>query len=334
MDRLRLVKSGVLLFLAASACGQVSVRRPVTLETVKPRPIPAKPAVLIVRVTDLPDRSARRVEVVEPRGAALPRDLPLAAGPVEYPGDYWPTFGPEYELARTWRPNPDDPHVQYLVYTLDLHSPSSIDNWRDLQRARRAEQRAARNEWLNERDARRRNVRLSGAHAEAIHEGLALMEAGKYREAIVPLTRAADLNHADPGCRIHLAQARLAVGHDAEAAQALRRALELQPKLVPMRLDLQQYYPDAADFEAQIDALAARLNARPLVPADEYLLLGFFEFQRGRLDAAHAAFRQAARGLPRNDIVWEYLAITKPVARQPEQPVEEGRWLRANPPSR
>lgn len=301
---------------AATGWGQ-SRTVPAAPETVKLRPLPARPAVLILRVTDVPERATRRVEVVEPRGVPLPRDLPVARGPLEYEGDYLPALGPEYELSRTWRPDDGDPNVQYLVYALNLSDPSAISNWRELQRAYRAEQRAARNERLNERDARRRNVRLSGAHAEAMREGLAALARGRYREALIPLTRAADVDHSDPSCRIHLAQARLAVGHDADAAQALRRALELQPKLVPMQLRLEQYYPDPGEFAEHVDALAARIRAQPATPADQYVLLGFFEFQRGRLDAAHTAFRQAERGLPHDDAVREYLQLTKPVARQP-----------------
>jgi tetratricopeptide (TPR) repeat protein len=100
-----------------------------------------------------------------------------------------------------------------------------------------------------------------------------------------------------------------------EAAKNLRHALELQPKLVPMRLRLEQYYPREEDFDSQVDALAERVSSKPAASADDYFLLGFMEFQRGRLEQAQAAFLQAARGLPKDDRVQMYLELTRPAAR-------------------
>lgn len=275
----------------------------------------ARPAVLILRVWDSPDlsRRLRRIEVVDPR---IIDELPAEEEARVGAGDREraPRLGPDYELARTCVPNPRQPHLRYYIYHLNLSDPAVADNWRKLQRAQRKELRQAWAERYNDRNWARRKAQLLSAHERAACEGIAELQAGEYRQAIITLTRAAELNHGDPACRIYLALARVAVGHDGEAAKALRRALELQPKLVPMQLGLAQYYPSDEDFGAQVDALAQRLREKPQASADQHFLLGFMEFQRGRLDEANAAFRRAARRLPKDRLIRSYLKITKPVA--------------------
>ncbi len=147
---------------------------------------------------------------------------------------------------------------------------------------------------------------------QAVFDGLAAMRAGDYRQALLDFTLASDLNQGDPVSRLHLALVQLALGHDAEAARALRRALDLQPKLVPMRLGLEQYYAHPEDMERHTERLEDRIDSRPAVPADWYVLLGFLNFQLGHDNEAYRAFRQAARGLPRDDRVRTYLTLTKP----------------------
>lgn len=280
---------------------------------VQAAPIRAQPAVLILRVTDAPapDRPTRHLAVVEPRGL---RELPLAADrrAVEYADDGTPQLGPGYELVRTYPPSPEQRDSHYYVYYVDLNNPEFADRWREFQHAQRAERRQARAERQNEQAWERRKLQLLDAHTQALQEGLDQLQAGKYREAVISLTRAAELNQGDPACRIHLAQARVALGHDADAAKVLRRALDLQPKLVPMVLGLEQYYPHEEDFAVQVDALAERVTGNPAATANDYFLLGFMEFQHGWLDEAHAAFRRAARQRPKDTLIQTYLDITKP----------------------
>lgn len=256
----------------------------------------ARPAVLIVPVWDSPPHLGRPEYVRPPSQVATPE------------------IGPEYELVQTYVPNPMWPRLRYYVY-MDLSDPAVARRWRQLRQAERAEQWLDRMERFNRRDMQQRKERLLSRHDQAVRDGLAAMRAGDYRQAVLDLTLAAELNQGDPACRIHLAQARVALGHDAEAAKSLRRALELQPKLVPTRLRLEQYYPREEDFDAEVDALAQRISSKPGASAEEYYLLGFMEFQRGRFDQAQAAFLQAARGLPKDDRVQMYLELTRPVAR-------------------
>jgi len=288
-----------------------------------------RPAVLVLRVWEPPTGrpAPRDLEVLEPPGLQrLPYDLrdtqsargdirarrsDAADDPDTFNPDGSPRLGPGYERMRTYSPSSGS-DARYYIYHVDLSDPYVAQNWRDLQRAERQAQREGRFERQGYRQWAQRKQHLLSAHDQATEEGIVLMQAGAYRAAVISLTRASQLDQGDPGCRIHLALARVALGHDIEAAKVLRRALELQPKLVPMQLELEQYYPSADEFEAQVDALRSRVGRNTVASADEYFVLGFLEFQRGRYDHAHAAFRHAARGLPKDRRVQTYLELTKP----------------------
>jgi tetratricopeptide (TPR) repeat protein len=288
-----------------------------------------RPGVLVLRVWEPPTGrpAPRDLEVLEPPGLQrLPydlRDTHSARGDIrarrsdapDDPGTYnpdgSPNLGPGYDRVRTYASSSGS-DARYYVYHVDLSDPFVADNWRDLQRAERQAQREGRFERQGYRQWAQRRQHLLSAHDQATQEGVILMQAGAYRAAVISLTRASELDQGDPGCRIHLALARVALGHDIEASKVLRRALELQPKLVPMQLELEQYYPSADEFEAQVDALRDRVRRNTVASADEYFVLGFLEFQRGRYDQAHAAFRHAARDLPKDKRVRTYLELTKP----------------------
>ncbi len=308
---LRCLAAGIACLLTHAALAQSgkSVDRPTS-------PLPgAQTAVLILRTDAAPERPGRRLEIVQPRGLTR---LPFTPdGQPAIADDGTPELGPEYTLARTCDARAGDRELRYFIYNVDLANPAVARQWRELEQTRRSEQRRARAEAQAVREWEQRKQRLLAANEQATREGLDLMKAGEYRPALITLTRAAELNHGDPVCRIHLAQVRVALGHDAEAATALRRALELQPKLVPTLLDLSQYYPHAEDFAIQVDTLAQRLMGRPGPSPDEYLLLGFMAFQAGWFDDAYAAFREAAATRPKDTLLRTYLDLTKPAADPP-----------------
>jgi tetratricopeptide (TPR) repeat protein len=299
----------------------------------RPEPIRARPAVLILRVTadPHPNGTSRHLSIVEPRGL---REVPLAPDrrAIEYADDGTPLLGPGYELVRNSQPDPQR-DTQYYVYYVDFNNPMFVDRWRDFQHAQRAERRQARAEAHNERAWAQRKQQLLGASGQALQEGVNKLRAGQYREAVISLTRAAELDQGDPACRVHLAQARVALGHDADAAKVLRRALDLQPGLVPMTLGLEQYYPHAEDFAVQVDALAERVSVSPAASANDYFLLGFMEFQRGWLDEAYAAFWRAARQRPKDTLLQTYLDITRPPgAKADSSPRSDSPGKRGNAP--
>lgn len=169
---------------------------------------------------------------------------------------------------------------------------------------------------IEERERGREEMELRAERAVAASTrqadvGKAQLSAGKYHAAVVALTVAAELNQGDPACRILLAQARLALGHYAEAGAALRRALELQPKLAYLPLGLENYYDDPALLSEQLTTLAADLKTRR-GSADEYLTLGFFEMQIGNLPEANRAFRIALRKSPKDALLADLVSVTRP----------------------
>ncbi len=277
----------------------------------------ARRALLVVRVNDFAGRQrpGRSLEIVYPRHEGPPPfEAVRNGGRIDFADDGSPILGPGYRLVRTYRPEPDAPHIRDYVYVVDLANETTVRIWREYQQAQRAEERMARAEERLEAAWNRRQERLRTAHEEAVDEGLDRLRAGDYRGAIIALTRAAELNHGDPTCRIYLALARVAVGHDVEAARVLRRALELQVQLVPTLLNLGQYYPSAEELERQTAALVERTARFSAPPADLFLLVGFMHFQQGRLDEAHVAFQRAARGRPKDRILALYLDLTRPPA--------------------
>jgi len=277
----------------------------------------AAPAVVIVPLLEESGGRPRRwVEVIEP-GGRIPPSVGDRVRALESDAERTasqPKSDSAPRLLATFVPDPLLPQLRYCVF-LDLSDPTAVRNWREMERARRRESRLAHAEQRSIRQWEGRKQRLLSAHEQATQEGVRQLRAGNYRSAIIALTRAAALNQGDPACRVYLALARVAVGHDAEAGAMLRAALELQPKLAAMELDLPTYFPSPTEYDAAVDALAARLMARAAVAPEEHLLLGFLEFQRGRLDAAHAAFQRAAPDMPRSEALQICLSVTKPSGR-------------------
>jgi tetratricopeptide (TPR) repeat protein len=240
-----------------------------------------------------PLRMTAARQVSQDQGDESPRDHASSGGTTDAVRRYYPGYAPVFI-------DPFDARIQ-----------AAVD---DAYQAGRADERREESRRANDADMQRRAERLLSASERATRQGVGLIKAGQYQRAIVALEMAAALNRGDPACRIHLAQARLVLGQYRAAGQVLRRAFELQPKLVYVDLNLAGAYPDRAALEratADLEALAA---AGPLT-ADEYLLLGFIQFQQARFDAAHRAFRAVAAQRPRDEIAKSFLKVTQPAAR-------------------
>lgn len=158
-----------------------------------------------------------------------------------------------------------------------------------------------------------RRQQLLSNFEQALERGVERLRVGDYSRAVIDFSMAAELNQEDPASRIHLAQARLGLGHYRDAGRVLRRALELQPKLVYLELRLPTYLPPG-EYDEQVGALSRRLHAQS-AHVDEFFALGFFEFQRGNYRQAYEAFAYASRATPRDDILLTFMEITKPPTR-------------------
>ncbi len=188
---------------------------------------------------------------------------PWVGAPVQNPDR--PNYSPP-----TWFPyGPLGPALPYSypsgVACAGPHAFYGVPPWSGDRRAivnayrtARDEQRRDEARYFNEQDMNRRKERLLSTHAEALAAGLERLRSGDHAQAVVALTLAAELDQGDPACRMHLAQARLALRQYDEAGRVLRRALQLQPKLVYADLHLERY------FDTPVGELAKRYRIAPV----------------------------------------------------------------------
>jgi tetratricopeptide (TPR) repeat protein len=223
-------------------------------------------------------------------------------------------LGPRATLlrpGRAWHGRPYGLYTPYYPYAGGFFEHGYGASPEEAYSAGRADEREYQAYRFNVQDMNRRKQRVLSQHEKAVALGVARLQEGDYARAIVALSLAAELNQGDPACRIHLAQARLAQGHYDEAGKLLRRALQLQPRLVYADLHLARYLPDAQAFDEQVERLLAHATSNPL-SSDARFLMGYLEFQRGNFAAAYRAFGAVARCLPQDALTQRYLDITKP----------------------
>lgn len=122
--------------------------------------------------------------------------------------------------------------------------------------------------------------------------GSALSEIGRYEEAIVMQRQAAQIEPGDALHFFHLGNACLGANRLAEAAQAFRRALALQPDLASAQGNLGLLLVQQGDLEAAEPHLEALYRLRPQ-NADVSLILGDLRAMQGRLDEAATLYREA-----------------------------------------
>jgi tetratricopeptide (TPR) repeat protein len=116
---------------------------------------------------------------------------------------------------------------------------------------------------------------------------------GRYGRAARFFLLAAELNQGDPSARLCAAHCETALRHYAPAARLLQRALELQPRLVYLPLDIRSAYGVGGDFERHLAALKTAVQSDP-DHAGLHLLYGYYQYFSGRpADAARAVTRAA-----------------------------------------
>ena len=160
---------------------------------------------------------------------------------------------------------------------------------------------------------------------EAMEQGLSAFASGRYVLAAKQYQLAARLNQRDPSSRLSAGLAQMAVGEYESAARLIRRALQLQPKLVYMPIDVRQAYDKHVDdFVAHMDALTAAVEA-DTENAELWFLLGYFRYFSNDAVAAHEAWSNARRLAPEDG----QIAILDDLARAARSTQEKPRH-RAN----
>jgi tetratricopeptide (TPR) repeat protein len=155
-----------------------------------------------------------------------------------------------------------------------------------------------------------REAALYNSYRGLMEGGLTDFRRGKYRQAANKFVAAAELNHADAASRLHAAHALFAVEEYRAAVVMLRRAYQLQPKIVALTYDIRDDYGDD-DFDDHLEELEDEAEDHR-GDASLWLLLGYIQSHAGDVDDAYDALRHAARLDPRDPLTINLLQSAGP----------------------
>ncbi|MHC4066036.1 MAG: hypothetical protein ACYSUI_16275 [Planctomycetota bacterium] len=158
------------------------------------------------------------------------------------------------------------------------------------------------------------------SYLKAMREGLARFQQGDYAAATRQFILAAKLNQGDAASRLRAVHAMTALGHYSAAVPALRRALQLQPKLVYLPLDIRSDYGPASDFDAHLKKLAESAH-KVGDDAGLWLLLGYYEFFSDSAAEAVVSLTRAADLDPHDSAVDKLLEVAR-LSAPAAQPAE------------
>ncbi len=154
------------------------------------------------------------------------------------------------------------------------------------------------------------------ARDKALRDGLEAFANGRYDQAADFFTLATQLDNGDAASRIHAAQAYFALEQYADAVPLVRRALELQPRLVYLKFDLRRDYGNPQEFNQQLQHLAGLLARHPDWQ-DGYLLLGYELLYSGQRAAAHRALARAVSLNPTDKLAGRLYKASIPLPHRP-----------------
>lgn len=173
--------------------------------------------------------------------------------------------------------------------------------------------------------ANARTESLLKSSMTSMDRGMKAFQEGRYREAADAFRLAADANQGDPAARIYAGHALFATGRYHDAVRYLRKAFELQSRIMYLTYDMRQDYRNRADFDQQLAALEEALR---LSPADEDRLftLGYVLYYGGQRENAYFAFQKLIRLNPRDKLVGQLMENCRPadVVLEHQRPVGGG----------
>lgn len=148
-------------------------------------------------------------------------------------------------------------------------------------------------------------------YAGHLSRALQLFNTGRYVEAADAFQLAADMHQGDPACRLYAAHSLFAIGRYRDAIPFLRRALQLQPRIVYLGFDIRDDYGQKQDFNHHLAALQAALNQSPN-NLDRLILLGYVYYFCHERDRAYSVLREAYRLDPRDPLIVALLDNSRP----------------------
>jgi tetratricopeptide (TPR) repeat protein len=189
---------------------------------------------------------------------------------------------------------------------------------------------------------------ISVARGASVYDEAMEMGEGHFRErdygsAVRDFLLAATVDQGDPMCRLRAAHSMTALGHYDDAAMLIKRAFELQPKLVYVPFDMRRLYNEGSELsnhvarlEKHVDAMSggdAMSGAGGDDPArtrraNTLALLGYYRYYSGDASGAHRVLTQA-RSISRRDrfinALLEAARVSAPAANPYASPSEKGK---------
>ena len=172
-------------------------------------------------------------------------------------------------------------------------------------------------------------------------EGLDAFHATDFEQAAMRFLGAAEADQGDAASRIHAGHALFALGRYADAVALLRRAFELQPTLVYMRVDPRADYNRPTDFDHHLDTLRAFVRRSPNDPAAR-LLLGYMRLYTQGPSAARPDVEAALRLSPNDSLaqrLYEVVSrssldeqVARTAGQRDNRPSDKMKIQRKNPP--
>jgi len=202
----------------------------------------------------------------------------------------YPDYPPPYPWPRRW----DRPIRGWDRWDYRRGADAYRDGYRDAWRRAYWDQRAER---------------LRDAADRALHDGLTMFKAGDYGAATREFMLAAELDQGDAAARFYAALAMFALARYDEAAPLARRAVELNPMIPYLPLDVREEY-GRADFGAHLDALHAAASAAAN-DADLWTLLGFYRRFSGDGSGAGEALSRARQLDPDDPLIARLAAVVE-----------------------
>lgn len=148
------------------------------------------------------------------------------------------------------------------------------------------------------------------AYLDAMTEGVNLFRETRYSEAVGAFVRAAELNQGDPAARLHAAYALVAIGNYTDAVLMIRRAIQLQSRLLYLPLSIREEYGPQVDFDAHLRRLREAAERQQSDPG-LWMLVGYYEYFSSNPAAATAALTKASDLAPRDRLIEDLLRASR-----------------------
>ena len=147
-----------------------------------------------------------------------------------------------------------------------------------------------------------RGESLLSSSSSYLGRGLAAFRAGQYRMAAKHFKMAHENNLGDPSAMIYSAHAFFAIGRYQDAANFLRKAFTLEPRIALLDYDIRDDYGNKADFELHMRALNNAIVSAPR-DLDRLTFLGYALLYSDQPDRAFEVLTRARSIAPQDKLV-------------------------------